>query len=76
MHFNPLIPEFQGGLSHMCTYFHKLTLMLLVANFVQNKMMQKNWKMTETLVQWVLIGEYSASTQECYPMNTNMTGFR
>ena len=30
-------------------YQNSLTLMLLVVNFCQHKMMQKTWKMTETL---------------------------
>ena len=41
-----------------------LTLMLLVANLPKYKMMQKRWKMTETLAH----GYSSVSTQS-YPMN-------
>ena len=43
-----------------------LTLMMLVANFAKYKMMQKTWKITETLAygyssesaQWELSNEY------------------
>ena len=47
--------------------------MLLVADLAEFKMMQKTWKITETLANG-----YSSERALCesYPMNTRMTGFR
>ena len=46
--------------------------MLLVANLGKNKMMQKAEKL---LIPWHM-GTHLTVLSECYPMNTNMTGFR
>ena len=52
-------------------YSRGLTLLLLVANLANTKMMQKFLEMTETLAH----GTHLRVLNESYPMNTNMTGF-
>ena len=49
------------------------TLMLLMANLANTKLMQKTLKMTETLAH-----VYSSPRvlSKSFPVNTNMTGFR
>ena len=49
-----------------------LTRMLLEDNFFNTKMMQKTWKMSETLAN----GTHLRLLTESFPMNTNMTEFR